>query len=99
MITAVTVLDYCNINERVKVGDEIKFVFSDASRAGLKKGDVVTIKQLLDGLLLPSGNDEAYVLASYTGEKISTRELSIEEAISNFMIYANKKAVSIGAIN
>lgn len=99
MITALTVLDYCNINEKVIVGDEIKFVFSDGSKAGLKKGDVVTVKQLLDGLLIPSGNDAAYVLARYTGEKISNRELSIEDSISNFMIYANKKAVSIGAYN
>ena len=99
MITALTVADYCNINEEVTVGDEIKFVFNDASKAGLKKGDVVTIKQLLDGLLLPSGNDAAYVLARYTGEKISNEKLSMEDAISNFMIYANKKAVSIGANN
>lgn len=99
MITALTVADYCNINEEVTVGDEIKFVFNDASKAGLKKGDVVTIKQLLDGLLLPSGNDAAYVLARYAGEKISNEELSMEDAISNFMIYANKKAVSIGANN
>lgn len=60
---------------------------------------MVTVKQLLYGLLLPSGNDAAYVLARYAGEKISNEELSMEGAISNFMIYANKNAVSIGANN
>ncbi len=99
MITALTVLDYCKVDEKVIVGDEIEFVYNDGSKAGLKKGDIVTVKQLLDGLLLPSGNDAAYVLARYTGEKISNNNLSIKDAISNFMIYANKKAVSIGATN
>lgn len=99
MITALTVLDYCNVDEVVTVGDEIEYVFEDGSKAGFKNGDVVTIKQLLDGLLLPSGNDAAYVLARYTGEKISNINLSIEDSITNFMIYANKKAISIGAKN
>ena len=99
MITTLTVLDYCNINEKVILGDEIKFAFNDGSKVGLKKSDVVTIKQLLDRLLIPSDNDAAYVLARYTGEKISNRKLSIEDSISNFMTYANKKAVSIGTYN
>lgn len=99
MITALTVIDYCSMDEKVTVGDEIEFVFEDGSKAGLKKGDVLTIKQLLDGLLLPSGNDAAYVLARYIGAKISNENLSIDKSITNFMNYANKKAISIGAKN
>ena len=99
MITAITVLDYCNIDEKVVVGDEIKYVCDDASKAGLKKGNILTVKQLLDGLLLPSGNDSAYVLAKYTGEKISNKKVSTEEAIVIFIKAINEKAKSIGANN
>jgi serine-type D-Ala-D-Ala carboxypeptidase (penicillin-binding protein 5/6) len=35
----------------------------DASTAGLHVGDVLTARQLLEGLLLPSGADAAYLLA------------------------------------
>ena len=35
--------------------------------ANLRPGDVFTVEQLLYGLLLPSGNDAAYALASYFG--------------------------------
>ena len=35
--------------------------------AKLKKGDVLTCEQLLYGMMLPSGNDAAFVLAKYFG--------------------------------
>lgn len=98
MLTALTVLDYCSEDEIVTVGDEIGYVHEDASTAGLKKGNKLTIKQLLEALLLPSGNDAAYALARYTGEKISDCN-SPKEAVETFMIKANKKANSIGASN
>ena len=99
MITALTVLDYCGIDEKVTVGDEIKYVCDDASKAGIKKGNILTIKQLLDGLLLPSGNDCAYALAKYTGEKIANKDVTTKEAIDVFVKAINKKAKSIGATN
>jgi D-alanyl-D-alanine carboxypeptidase (penicillin-binding protein 5/6) len=40
---------------------------NDASSAGLVAGDVLTAQQLLEGLLLPSGADAAYLLASAYG--------------------------------
>jgi D-alanyl-D-alanine carboxypeptidase (penicillin-binding protein 5/6) len=38
-----------------------------ASSAGLRAGDVLTARQLLDAMLLPSGCDAAYVLATAYG--------------------------------
>ena len=43
--------------------------------AGLRAGDVVTLKDLLYGLLLPSGNDAAEVLARYIGSVIKTEQV------------------------
>ena len=39
----------------------------DASSAGLRAGDRLTVQQLLEAMLLPSGCDAAYVLASAYG--------------------------------
>ena len=39
----------------------------DASSAGLRPGDTLTVSQLLEGLLLPSGADAAYTLAEVYG--------------------------------
>ena len=38
--------------------------------AKLKKGDVLTLEQLLYGMMLPSGNDAAFVLAKFFGKLI-----------------------------
>jgi D-alanyl-D-alanine carboxypeptidase/glycopeptide antibiotics resistance protein len=98
MLTALTALKFCDEDEKVEVGNEINLIAPDASRAGLVVGNRLTIKQLLEGLLLPSGNDAAYVLAVYTGRKIGDdKSLSESEAISVFVEEMNKKAVKIGA--
>nr|WP_312579868.1 VanZ family protein [Sedimentibacter sp.] len=100
MVTALTVLDYCDLDEEVVVGEEIYSIASDASRIWLSVGDKLTVKQLLDGLLLPSGNDAAYALAAYTGRKISTiKDISIQDAVNIFITAMNKKAVSLDAIH
>lgn len=98
LLTALVVLDHCSPEEEVLVGDEIKYISEDASKAGIRKGNVITVKQLLDGLLLPSGNDAAYTLATYTGKKL-TGDDNVDKAINKFVEAMNEKARSIGAKN
>jgi len=98
MLTALTVLDYCDPDEEVVVGEEIYSIAKDASRIWLSVGDQLTVKQLLDGLLLPSGSDAAYALSVYTGRKISANsDMSIQDAIATFIAAMNEKTISIGA--
>jgi len=100
MLTALTALQYCGEGDSVVVGQEIELIAKDASRAWLTPGSKLTIRQLLNALLLPSGNDAAYALAVYTGRKISgDATLSINKAISVFLAAMNKKAADIGAIH
>lgn len=100
MLTALTALDYCDMDEVVNVGEEVKLITENASRAWLYPGNELTVHQLLDGLLLPSGNDAAYALGVFTGRKIAGDEnLSINEALTVFMAAMNKKAISVGAKN
>jgi len=41
--------------------------------AELKEGDVLSVEQLLYGLMLPSGNDAAFALAQHFGKMIYKR--------------------------
>ncbi|MEF9941719.1 MAG: VanZ family protein [Lachnospiraceae bacterium] len=98
LLTALVVTKYCKPNEETTVGEELNRVAVDSSRAGLKKGNVLTVKQLLEGLLLPSGNDAAYTLAVYTGRKIAQNSsISFTEAVEIFTGEMNKQAKKIGA--
>ena len=36
--------------------------------ANLVKGDILTLKQLFYGIMLPSGNDAAFTIAEYLGK-------------------------------
>ena len=98
MLTALTVLDCCEEEESVMVGEEVGLIATDASRAWLNPGDELTVRQLLDALLLPSGNDAAYALAVFAGRKMSGNdEASIESALAVFIDAMNEKAIKIGA--
>ncbi|MDP4109401.1 MAG: VanZ family protein [Bacillota bacterium] len=97
MLTALTALKYCGVDEKVTVGEEVNMIAENASRAWLRPGNELTVRQLLDALLLPSGNDAAYALAVYGGRKIRGDGISASKAIAAFVKAMNEKAVDIGA--
>lgn len=97
LLTALTVLELCEVTEVVTVGDELGLVAADASRAGIEIGDSLTVKQLLEGMLLPSGNDAAYALAVYAGRKIAGQESDVDTALSCFMKEMNEMGKKLGA--
>lgn len=98
ILTALVVLEYCEMDENVTAGDEVRLVAADASRAQVYIGDTLNIEQLLTALLLPSGNDAAYVLAAYTGRKIlNDNNAETSAAIEAFVEEMNSKASQIGA--
>ena len=100
LLTALTVLKYCELDEAVTVGEEIEYMAEDASRSWLYAGNRLTVEQLLVALLLPSGNDAAYVLARYTGTKITgAPETSIQKSIDTFVGAMNESAKSVGAVS
>ncbi len=86
VMTAILTLENCDLNEEVVVTED--FTKVDGTTIGLLKGDIVTVKDLLLGLLLESGNDAANALACH-----------ISSSIDKFAVLMNKKAIEIGAIN
>ena len=98
MITALTVLDAADPDDSVRVGTEIYIPPLDCSRASLEYGMTLTVRELLEGLLLPSGADAAYALGVYCGRKLEGNDsLSYEDAIDTFVAAMNRKAAEIGA--
>lgn len=100
LLTSVVALKWCKPDEEVTIGDEIKMMASDSTRAYLCKGQVLTVQDLLTAMLLPSGNDAAYAMAAYVGKKsLQNMESTNEEAIPEFIRLMNLEAVSLGAKN
>jgi D-alanyl-D-alanine carboxypeptidase (penicillin-binding protein 5/6) len=69
VMTALVVIQAGNLSRRIRVpASAVRYVaIHGASNAGLHAGDVLTARQLLDAMLLPSGCDAAYVLATAYG--------------------------------
>lgn len=68
LLTALVVLDNYQPQEKVKVSNPVRI----GQTIGLKKDEVMTIENLLYGLLVQSGNDAAFALAdNYKGGRQS----------------------------
>lgn len=65
IMTAIIVLEKADINKEVII--DSKAAGTGGSRLGLKKNDRITIRDLLYGLMLRSGNDAAIALATEVG--------------------------------
>ena len=86
LMTALTVLNYCDPAEKMTAGEEITRISDKASSASLKVGTTGTVETFLGAMLVPSGNDAAYALAAYTGRKIlGNDEASVDDALKAFL--------------
>jgi D-alanyl-D-alanine carboxypeptidase (penicillin-binding protein 5/6) len=98
IMTAKVVLEQKNLNLDAKVTIDKSYsdyiVAKKASSAGLFVGDKVTVRQLLYGLMLPSGCDAAYALADKFGTG-STRAARVKSFIGKM----NASAKSLGLKN
>ena len=83
IMTALLVCEQCNVLEQVTVPKEA--VGIEGSSMYLKEGEVLTVQELLYGLMLSSGNDAAEALAIICGK-----------TVENFARMMNEKAESLG---
>lgn len=68
IMTATIIIENCNLNETIEISKKSASV--GGSKLGLKTSDKITIRDLLYGLMLRSGNDCAIALAEYAGGSI-----------------------------
>ena len=86
VITALIALEKCKLDDEVTVKED--FTKIDGTAIGLLKGDVLTVRDLLLGLLLESGNDCANALADH-----------ISGNTTEFSKLMNAKAKELGALH
>lgn len=78
-------------------GSELELIPEDASVAGLKEGDSLRVDQLIGGMLLPSGNDATFVVATAVGRILADNPyLEPESAIARFVEQMNHHAALVG---
>ena len=86
ILTAYIAIKYGNLDDTVTISENAVTVTSDSSVCNLKAGDRMTLRDLVYGLILRSGNDAAVSIAEHMSG-------SIEE----FAKLMNAEAASIGA--
>lgn len=89
ILTAILTLENCNLNDNVTVDfDAISSIPDGYSTSYLQPGEILTIEQLLQLLLVHSANDAANVLAEYVGG-----------SVDSFIAMMNTKVHDLGLSN
>ena len=100
LFTCYVALQYLEPEEVLTVGDEMEFVVYGSSVADLREGDKLTVSQLVEAMLLPSGNDAAYVLAVNAGRRIlNDKNADFMYANTVFMAEMNEQVEELGMVN
>ena len=86
IMTALIVCEQCNVLDRMRIPREA--VGIEGSSMYLQEGEVLTLQELLYGLMLQSGNDAAVALAIYCGG-----------TVEGFAELMNDKARNLGLRN
>ena len=86
ILTALIVLENCNVEEKVKISQKaVDLIPEGYSNANLKPGEEHTVYTLLQALLIPSANEAAYALAEH-----------VSGSIDAFAELSNKRAKELG---
>ncbi len=85
IMTAIVALEHGNPKDKVTISPDF---MTEGSTMGLTPGDVVTLEDLLWGMMLPSGNDAATAIAGHVGGSAPT-----------FVAMMNEKADELSLAN
>lgn len=88
ILTAIIAIENLDLGKSVVASKTAVSIPWDSSSIYLKEGEIMTVEELLYGLLLDSGNDAANVLAE-----------AVSGNITSFVDVMNKKAKEIGCTN
>ena len=86
VLTAIVAFENGNMSEKIKISKQAANV--SGSSIGLRTDDEITLNDLMNGMLICSGNDAATAIAEHIGG-----------SVENFCNMMNKKAIEIGATN
>ncbi|MGZ3636454.1 MAG: D-alanyl-D-alanine carboxypeptidase family protein [Ktedonobacterales bacterium] len=89
LMTLLLAVEYGNLDQMVTVGsDAAALVNSNNSAMGLSAGERLSLRDLLYGLIVASGNDAAVAIADYVGG-----------STAYFVVEMNRRAAQLGLTN
>jgi D-alanyl-D-alanine carboxypeptidase (penicillin-binding protein 5/6) len=91
--TAILAIEYGKLSDVVTVGpkDLVR-----GSKMGLRDGEQQTLKNLLYGLMLPSGNDAAMTIARHLGTVSAPKGMSTGDPMRTFVAMMNRRVERMG---
>ncbi len=100
ILTACTALKYASPDTIYTVSTELALVQPHSSLCMIQQGHQLTLRDLLTGMLISSGNDAAYTIAVNVAREVTENpDLSDEEATACFVGLMNDYAAELGAEN
>lgn len=97
LFTAYVALQYLDADTVLTLGKEVYMVSPDSSLAYLKNGQRISVSQLVEGMLLPSGNDAAYAMAVAAARvRSGDKDMSPADALDYFVGMMNDTAEALG---
>ncbi len=97
LMTAIVAVENAPADTVFTIGDEIYMIDPQSSRAYLTVGTRLMLENLLQAMLLPSGNDAAYAIAVQVGRLIEENDqLDKNAALTAFCKKMNEKAAALG---
>ena len=100
ILTSIVAIESINLDTTFTVGNEINLAEEGSSLAYLVQGEEISLKDLLYGLMLPSGNDAAYTIAVNVARILTGNPiLTDNEAVTYFVNLMNEKAQEIGMVD
>lgn len=91
-----TALQYLDGGDIITVGEEVELIDEDSSLAYVSRGQQLTVEMLIEGMLLPSGNDAAYALAGAVGRVLAPQLTDPQARVDAFVDEMNRYAVACG---
>jgi serine-type D-Ala-D-Ala carboxypeptidase (penicillin-binding protein 5/6) len=96
IVSALVVLERARLDDVIEILED-DLVSPEESQVGLRAGDRLTARDLLFGMLIPSGNDATLALARHVGASAEDEPVSPERAVEEFVALMNEKATALGA--
>ncbi len=86
IMTALLTIEYGNLDEMITVTSVVRNIEEGSSVCNIHEGDVLSLRQLLYGMMIASGNDAAMMIAEHIGG-----------SVDGFVSMMNQEARKLGA--
>ena len=96
ILTAILAIEYGQLDETVTISAAD---LVGESSMGLVEGETQTLRSLLYGLMLPSGNDAAMTIARSLGSKTMSQDPLLQEPLARFTAMMNARVSQLGLEN